>query len=1169
MATTEQSFTGNGSTTNYSFTFPYLKSTDIVVQLDATATTNWSLANATTVQFTAPSGGATTTQEAGGAPKSGVKIKILRKTNVDNLTATFYAGSAIKSEDLNDNYTQNLYVTQEIGNRSFENTGLSTMIGNLQMGEDTSLVFEGATDDGYETTLTVADPSADRTITLPNVTGTVVTTGDTGTVTATMLAANSVDSSELVDGSVDLSHMSANSVDSDQYVDGSIDHVHLANDIIDGDNIQDNAINSEHYTDGSIDEVHLANGIVTFPKLAANSVASSNIVDDTIVNADIKSDAAIAFTKLENLDSAKILVGNGSNKATEVAVSGDVTIANTGEVTIATGAVETGMLAADAVTSAKLADDACDSEHYTDGSIDTVHIGDLQVTTAKIAADAITSAKLADDACDSEHYTDGSIDTAHIADANVTLAKVENVSSGQVIVGDGSNRPTAVAMSGDVAIAAGGATTIQSNAVEIGMIGCEQTTISDSDSHIPTSGAVVDYVAAQIAPIGGLEVIANKDSFPETQPASGVVISIADAQGIVVNGSGTSTTPDTITTDATVTINNINSAFNSATVDAGVGWLVTSTGSGQIYNYHKANIKESDVVQLSDDINDFNSRYRTAANRTADNSNTNDDGDLFFDQSTNKMYVYDGAYDSGGAWKEVTSAGDYKLLTIKDHDQSSGGSGPTFNGSNEEFDLFDGSTDASITSAGQLIVSLNGVIQKPNTGTFDGSEEGFYLNDTHGIKFCDPPPSGSSLFVTQIGTATTLSTPSDNSVTEAKIAAGAVSHVKLAADCVDGDNIQDDVINSEHIAAGAVDLEHMSSESVDEDNLHISNAGSNGQFLSKQSGNSGGLTWADGASEGTDVKSTGESGGTKFLREDGDGTCSWQAVPASGMPTTGGTFTGDVTFDNQVNAGVDVQWDESANAFHFQDGAKANFGASSDMSIQHVSDNSLIQHNSGAAGDLLIRNRSATGNGNIYIEANNGTGNQSEASIVCMGAGQRRVKFYFEGSEVCKTDTNGLAFPSGKGIDFSANTSTSTTGAAMTSELLDWYEEGTFEPKVTFGNTSDFSGGSYGTCNGVYTRVGRLVTISFTTSVSAKGSSSGLVHINGLPFTSGSSTFRGGGRTSYSTLFSTETDNVDCQLYLGDSRTYLQCVHDSLDNLNASDCNNSGAINTTMQYQVP
>tara|TARA_Y100001963_G_scaffold26088_1_gene35436 strand:- start:409 stop:1410 length:1002 start_codon:yes stop_codon:yes gene_type:complete len=71
----------------------------------------------------------------------------------------------------------------------------------------------------------------------------------------------------------------------------------------------------------------------------------------------------------------------------------------------------------------------------------------------------------------------------------------------------------------------------------------------------------------------------------------------------------------------------------------------------------------------------------------------------------------------------------------------------------------------------------------------------------------------------------------------------------------------------------------IADEAVDEARLQISNAGSNGQFLSKQSGNSGGLTWADGASEGTEVKSTGESGTTKFLRVDGDGTSSWQVPP--------------------------------------------------------------------------------------------------------------------------------------------------------------------------------------------------------------------------------------------------------------------------------------------------
>ena len=187
-AVTQNNYTGNGSTTNYSFTFPYLKASDVKASIDAVDTTAFTLANATTVQFNT-------------APANGAKIKIFRETSVDNLTATFYAGSAIKSEDLNDNFTQNLYVTQEVNGRYISSLG-GTMTGNFNLGEDADIVFEGATDDAHETTLTVADPTADRTITLPNVTGTVVTTGDTGTVTSTMLADGTVTSTDIADGTI-------------------------------------------------------------------------------------------------------------------------------------------------------------------------------------------------------------------------------------------------------------------------------------------------------------------------------------------------------------------------------------------------------------------------------------------------------------------------------------------------------------------------------------------------------------------------------------------------------------------------------------------------------------------------------------------------------------------------------------------------------------------------------------------------------------------------------------------------------------------------------------------------------------------------------------------------------------------------------------------------------
>lgn len=47
----------------------------------------------------------------------------------------------------------------------------------LNVREDGTIIFEGATDDGFETTLTVVDPTADRTVTIPDGTGTLLMTG--------------------------------------------------------------------------------------------------------------------------------------------------------------------------------------------------------------------------------------------------------------------------------------------------------------------------------------------------------------------------------------------------------------------------------------------------------------------------------------------------------------------------------------------------------------------------------------------------------------------------------------------------------------------------------------------------------------------------------------------------------------------------------------------------------------------------------------------------------------------------------------------------------------------------------------------------------------------------------------------------------------------------------
>ena len=73
--------------------------------------------------------------------------------------------------------------SETLTNKTFTSPIINTMTlasGQLSSGLSigaTGIIFEGATDDAYETTITVVDPTADRTLTIPNETATLATTG--------------------------------------------------------------------------------------------------------------------------------------------------------------------------------------------------------------------------------------------------------------------------------------------------------------------------------------------------------------------------------------------------------------------------------------------------------------------------------------------------------------------------------------------------------------------------------------------------------------------------------------------------------------------------------------------------------------------------------------------------------------------------------------------------------------------------------------------------------------------------------------------------------------------------------------------------------------------------------------------------------------------------------
>jgi len=108
---------------------------------------------------------------------------------LDGLNAVSGAtGASIVSRDSSGNFSSNQITAAQF-------------VGPLYLGIADAIVFEGSTADAFETTLTVTDPTADRTITFPNATGTVVVSGVGGAITNDMLA-GSIANSKLANSSI-------------------------------------------------------------------------------------------------------------------------------------------------------------------------------------------------------------------------------------------------------------------------------------------------------------------------------------------------------------------------------------------------------------------------------------------------------------------------------------------------------------------------------------------------------------------------------------------------------------------------------------------------------------------------------------------------------------------------------------------------------------------------------------------------------------------------------------------------------------------------------------------------------------------------------------------------------------------------------------------------------
>ena len=708
--------------------------------------------------------------------------------------------------------------------------------------------------------------------------------------------------------------------------------------IIEAD-IKDGAITSAKIKDGTIATGDLANGAVTAAKigtnaidatnLAANSVGASELADDA-VDTDAIADDAVTSAKIAT--GAVIADGLATNAVTTAKIYNE--------------AVTAAKIGSSAVTSAKIDNNAIVTAKIATDAVTEAKILDANVTTNKIANDSVTADKLANSinteiAANTAKVTNAShtgevtgSGALTIANAAVTTAKIADNAVTTAKIADAELSTLAGMPSGTASILAD-STALTSTTAELNLLDGKSivTSVSGSstDTQLPSAKAVNNQILSITNALGGFVAIANETVFPNANPdpsdGAGTVVSIGDAGGLAINGSGVATVSNgNVANNATITINGFPSTLNDTTLSAGQGLQVQTTSTLHTYDYHKLIPNEAGVGNIQTAIDDFNNRYQVASSAPSNQADGTalEEGDLWYDQGNDEMKVYDNTLT---AFKAISSTGNYSILDLRN---AANNGSAVYDGSIKDYTLVTkgGTSAVNPNHAAQLIVSLNGVIQEPNTGTSTPTN-GFALNGST-IKFSNNLPSGTSVFIAKIGATVDIGTPSTNTVTSAILQNGSVIKAKIGVDAIDGTKIEDDAVAAEHLADDAVTQAKIADDSVDEARLQVSNNPTNGQFLSAQSGNSGGLTWATVSTDlvsdtspqlggdldvnGNEIISSATDGDIE-LNPNGTGDINLKTAVGG---TTNLTAGGDVVFSSGVTNAL-CQWDYSQYQLEFWD----------------------------------------------------------------------------------------------------------------------------------------------------------------------------------------------------------------------------------------------------------
>ena len=633
--------TGNGSTNSFAISFPFLSNNEIDVTVGGvlkTITTHYTIT------------GSTLTFTSGNTPANGTAVKFQRDTDISTKKVDFEDGSVLTEADLDSNSDQILFGLQEfvdiVNNDIFKRDGSQTLTG--------SIVFEGSSDDANETTLSVTNPTADRTITFPDITGTVITSADTGTVNSTMIAngtivdadinsSANINGSKLLNDSVGLTKLGSGALPTDI----TIASANIVNGTIVNEDIATGTLDGRYYTETELDAGQLDNRYFTETELNAGQL-DNRYFTETELNAgqldnryytEAEADARFYnLASVEEIQSGETWTSADNKVATTAAidarvidlvddVGGFVPIANELSFPNANPDINNG---AGTLVSIK----ALSTAYTSDGSGNfTISNGTVGNSTVTINGATASTTFAAGFGMILETTTTLNTYTFHrlVPKATEVTTVAGNTSNINTVATNISNVNTVAGISSNVSTVAN----ISSNVTTVANDGTDIGTVAGISSNVTTVAGISGNVTTVAGISSNVTTVANNNSNINT---------VAGNNANITTVAGISSNVTTVANDGTDiglvagSISNVNTTAGSI--------ANVNTVAGSISNVNTVATNITNVTNASNYLNNFLQLYlgEASSNPTVDGlNNPLTEGDLYFNTVDKRLRVFNGS----------------------------------------------------------------------------------------------------------------------------------------------------------------------------------------------------------------------------------------------------------------------------------------------------------------------------------------------------------------------------------------------------------------------------------------------------------------------------------------------------------------------------------------------